>query len=267
MRLRISCSAGSFVRPWHRRDNHRNLYQSLFFQDDIKLTDRVTLNLGARYEQSRPWHDLVGRSSTSQSKAITRKSGHRSSPDAPPGLLYRGDPGVPEDGTLPDMNNVSGRFGIAWDVTGDGKTSIRGGGGMFYDTHLAGDYNNGGVNAPPWSIRVNAAIHDRRDRSRIHIAAAPTSPRFSTTTKTKTKSSEPTNAPFPRPVLVESFDEVFDTPLTYNYNLAFEREVATGWMARAAYVGSTATKDDRAFAQPGDLHAGRPNRQSEPRRA
>jgi hypothetical protein len=38
-----------------------------------------------------------------------------------------------------------------------------------------------------------------------------------------------------------SFDEVFNTPLTYNYNLAFEREVTTGWMARAAYVGSTAT--------------------------
>ena len=50
------------------------------------------------------------------------------------------------------------------------------------------------------------------------------------------------NAPFPRPVLVESFDEVFNTPLTYNYNLAFEREIRTGWMARAAYVGSTATQ-------------------------
>ena len=163
--------------------------------------------------------------------------------DAPPGLFYRGDPGVPEDGTKPDWNNVSGRFGFAWDVTGDGRTSIRGGGGMFYDTHLQGDYNNGGVNAPPWSIRVNvvdspsqvgplsdpyrprsdfnALVHDYEDKDTI-IGAA--------------------NAPFPRPVLVESFDEVFNTPLTYNYNLTFEREIKTGWMARAAYVGSTATQ-------------------------
>ena len=43
-------------------------------------------------------------------------------------------------------------------------------------------------------------------------------------------------------MLRESFDEVFDTPLTYNYNLTFERELATGWMARAGYVGSTATQ-------------------------
>ena len=144
---------------------------------------------------------------------------------------------------MPDWNNVSGRFGFAWDVTGDGRTSIRGGGGMFYDTHLQGDYNNGGVNAPPWSIRVNvensttlvgplsdpyrprsdfnALVHDYEDKDTI--IGAP-------------------NAPFPRPVLVESFDEVFNTPLTYNYNLAFEREIRTGWMARAAYVGSTATQ-------------------------
>jgi hypothetical protein len=110
---------------------------------------------------------------------------------------------------------------------------------MFYDTHLQGDHNNGGVNAPPWSIRVavsepegpfsdpyrgrddfNELRHDYADKDTI-IGA--------------------TNAPFPRPVLVESFDEVFNTPLTYNYNITFEREVATGWMARAGYVGSTAT--------------------------
>ena len=67
----------------------------------------------------------------------------------------------------------------------------------------------------------NALVHDYEDKDTI-IGAA--------------------NAPFPRLVLVESFDEVFNTPLTYNYNLAFERELTTGWMARAAYVGSTATQ-------------------------
>ncbi len=224
--------------------NYRNLYQSYFFQDDFKISDRVTLNFGARYEPNRslarPGRALPGFrhgrvSAGHQDDAIRRT--------APPGLFFRGDPGMPEDGTLPDRNNVSGRFGFAWDVTGDGRTSIRGGGGMFYDTHLQGDYNNGGVNAPPWSIRVNvensttlvgplsdpyrprtdfnALVHDYEDKDTI-IGAA--------------------NAPFPRPVLVESFDEVFNTPLTYNYNLAFEREITTGWMARAAYVGSTATQ-------------------------
>jgi hypothetical protein len=223
--------------------NYRNLYQSYFFQDDFKINDRMTFNFGARYEPTAPWHDLVGRIQVFDMDAYLAGTRSTQYVNAPPGLFFRGDPGIPEDGTKPDMNNFSGRFGFAWDVTGDGRTSIRGGGGMFYDTHLQGDYNNGGVNAPPWSIRVNvensttlvgplsdpyrpradfnALVHDYEDKDTI-IGAS--------------------NAPFPRPVLVESFDEVFNTPLTYNYNLAFEREVSTGWMARAAYVGSTATQ-------------------------
>jgi len=220
--------------------NYRAFYQTYFFQDDVRISDRVTLNLGGRYEPTMPWHDLVGRFQYFDEDAYDQ--GIRSSQfvNAPPGLFYRGDPGVPVDGTNPDRNNFSARLGVAWDVTGDGKTSIRGGGGMFYDTHLAGDFNNGGVNASPWSIRVNvteppgpfsdpyrgrtdfnALQHDYEDKDTI--IGSPT-------------------APFPLPVLVNSFDEKFDTPLTYNYNLAIEREVATGWMARAAYVGSTATQ-------------------------
>ena len=172
--------------------NYRNLYQSYFFQDDFKISDRVTLNFGARYEPTGPWHDLVGRFQYSTWTRISRASGRRSTANAPPGLFYRGDPGVPEDGTKPDRNNVSGRFGFAWDVTGDGRTSIRGGGGMFYDTHLQGDYNNGGVNAPPWSIRVNVVDSPSRwDRCPIPIARAPTSTRSCTTTRTRTRSSAP----------------------------------------------------------------------------
>ena len=63
--------------------------------------------------------------------------------NAPPGLLFRGDQGVSEDGVDGDYNNFGGRFGFAWDVFGDGKTSVRGGAGMFYDQHLLGEFNNG----------------------------------------------------------------------------------------------------------------------------
>jgi len=220
--------------------NYRNLYQSYFFQDDFKVSDRVTMTLGARYEPTAPWHDTFGRFQYFDQEAYLQGIQSPQYPDAPPGLFYRGDPGVPEDGTLPDWNNVAGRFGLAWDITGDGRTSLRGGGGMFYDTHLQGDHNNGGVNAPPWSIRVNETEPDgpfsdpyrgRDDFDRLQHDY-----------EDKDTIIGASNAPFPRPVLVESFDEVFDTPLTYNYNLTFEREVAPAWMARIAYVGSTATQ-------------------------
>jgi hypothetical protein len=59
----------------------------------------------------------------------------------------------PKTGHWPDYDNVSFRVGAAWDLTGDGKTSLRGGWGMFYDQHIIGRFNNGRVNNPPWSIR------------------------------------------------------------------------------------------------------------------
>jgi hypothetical protein len=220
--------------------NYRNFYQTYFFQDDFKMSDRVTLNLGARYEPTAPWHDVVGR--FQYFTLDNYDAGIQSTvfPLAPTGLLYRGDPGVPEDGSNPDWNNVGVRLGIAWDVTGDGRTSIRGGGGMFYDTHLQGDFNNGGVNAPPWSIRV--AVTEPEGHFSDPYAGRDDFNALQHKYEDKDTVIGSQSAPFPKPVLVNTFDETFDTPVTYNYNLAFEREVARGWMARAAYVGSTATK-------------------------
>ena len=62
---------------------------------------------------------------------------------------------MPERGTLPDYNNWGARFGFAYALTADGKTSLRGGGGMFYDVQQLGEFNNDAVNAPPFSLRLS----------------------------------------------------------------------------------------------------------------
>ncbi|MCI0389690.1 MAG: carboxypeptidase regulatory-like domain-containing protein [Acidobacteria bacterium] len=226
--------------------NNRATYPGLFFQDDFKVHQRLTLNLGMRYEPTPPWHEVEGRI---QYFTIDNfRNGVRSPQfkNAPPGVLFRGDPGVPEDGALGDNNNVAGRFGFAWDVFGDGKTSVRGGAGMFYDQHLLGEFNNGGVNAPPWSIRVSVTrpqgpfsdpYQGRNDFNLITLDAI----------------GDP-NAPFPRPVLLTTYDGQHTTPLTYNWNLTLEREIFSQWLVRAAYVGS-ASNYGRVVKQ---LNAARP---------
>ena len=210
--------------------NNRATYTALFFQDDLKLNSRLTLNLGLRYEPTPPWHEVRGRIERFTIEDFAKGVRSQRFKNAPAGVTFRGDPGVPEDGVLGDYNNVGGRFGFAWDVTGDGKTSIRGGGGMFYDQHLQGDFNNGGVNAPPWSLRVsltrpNGPLSDpyqgRSDFNDIRLSAI----------------GDP-NAPFPRPVLLTTYDNRLVTPLSYNWNFTLEREVVREWLARIAYVGS-----------------------------
>jgi hypothetical protein len=214
------------------KDN-RNFYSSAFFQDDYKIHPRLSLNLGMRYEPTRPWHEAVGRIQIFRLEDY--HAGRRTTlyDNAPPGVFFRGDPGVPEDGTFPDYNNVSFRGGAAWDLTGDGKTSLRGGWGMFYDQHIIGRFNNGATNNPPWSIRIS-----------VTEPTGPFSDPYRGRTDFNTISLEGVgrrDAPFPHPVGASSYDEKFNTPLTYNYNLTLEREVRAGWMARVAYVGAKTT--------------------------
>jgi hypothetical protein len=210
--------------------NNRATYAALFVQDDFKVNQRLTLNLGLRYEPTPPWHEVRGRIEYFTIENFLAGVRSPQFKNAPPGVLFRGDPGAPEDGALGDYNNLGGRFGFAWDVFGDGKTSVRGGAGMFYDQHLLGEFNNGGVNAPPWSIRLSVTrpqgpfsdpYQGRNDFNQITLASI----------------GSP-DAAFPRPVLLTTYDGKHTTPLTYNWNLTLEREFFPSWLARAAYVGS-----------------------------
>src|SRR2546426_3288314 len=205
-------------------------YGSMFFQDDFKVSQRLSLNLGARLESTPPWHEKAGR--IERFTLADYQNNVRSTvfPAAPRGETFRGDPGVPEDGTDASVYNFGPRVGFAWDITGDGKTSLRGGGGAFYDQHRDGESGNGAVNAAPWNLRLSV----------IRPAGPFSDPyRGRTDFNLITDGTIGTQqALFPRPVLIETLDQHYKTPVTYNYNLTFEREVAQGIMARAAYVGS-----------------------------
>ncbi len=105
-----------------------------FVQDEWKVRRNLTLTFGMRYEYSSPKLDTRGRS-------FSLAFGQQSTvfPNAPKGLVFPGDPGVPAGANAPDMTDWAPRFGFAWDPKGNGKTSIRGGFGVFYDILKAED--------------------------------------------------------------------------------------------------------------------------------
>ena len=99
-----------------------------YAQDTFRATSRLTLNLGVRYELPMPWYQPDG-------NAATFIRGYQSQvfPNAPAGLAFVGDSGVPRSLINADYTNFSPRIGLAYDVFGDGHTAIRAGLGTFYD--------------------------------------------------------------------------------------------------------------------------------------
>lgn len=97
-----------------------------YVQDDFRITPRLTLNLGVRYEIQTPWYSPIRNLSQVRPGVQSTRF-----PTAPLGLVFEGDPGVPKGFVKLDRNNFAPRLGFAWDVFGGAKTVVRGAFGVF----------------------------------------------------------------------------------------------------------------------------------------
>jgi hypothetical protein len=198
-------------------------YFGFFVQDDIRLTPYFTLNLGVRYDLQLPLTDPLDRKLTFvpgvQSQVVT---------SAPAGLLFPGDPGISRGIVSTDTNNIAPRVAFAWDPFKSGRTSIRGGAGIFYG-NISGNEWNSTADNQPFTVRQRFnQVHSLTDPygdlpggvSPFPYNFTPQAPRFIT----------------PTSIAGPSLD--FQWPYTYQFNLSVQRQMFTDLSVEAAYVSS-----------------------------
>jgi hypothetical protein len=210
--------------------NNRNQFLGFYAQDSFRMSPRRTLNYGIRYEPVFPWREVRGRVEQFRPDAYSRGERSTQFVNAPPGLFFPGDPGVPEWGIRGAYKNFAPRVGFAWDVMGDGKMSVRGGGGVFFDSRQSGIFNNRFVDVTPFSPQLTFTDPAGPFSDPLAGQKSPFPSPF----------PPPKDADFPLPVLAITYEPTGQNkvPVIYNWNLAVERQLASNWLVRAAYVGS-----------------------------
>ncbi len=208
----------------------RSWEDGVFIQDDYRVTNRLTLNLGFRW-------DLF----TQPIEVDNRQANF----DITTGALIIAGAGGASRALVPnDYKNFGPRAGFAYQLTGDGKTVVRGGIGVFYFVDRGGIDNQLAQN-PPFS---GAANFQQNQGYEITLSGSlPCSPSCAPSQLNSTTATAPVptgaaafanlNLAAPKNVSVVSYLNTNVTPQVTEWNLQFQRQMGTNTVVSLGYVG------------------------------
>jgi hypothetical protein len=237
----------SFQQGNYELVNDRNHFPGLYVQDSWKATPRLTLNYGLRWESFAPWANRVGTQQQFSASAYAANRGTSRFSTLPAGLLLSGDPGVPQNGVNNKYKQFMPRVGFALDVFGAGKTSLRGGFGIFFQDRLPGFFNLSQASFVPNTISVSLTNPGLAGATAGANPGGPFSNPYCTGCAVGSVANPfpftlpfPSNSVFPTGLQVGEYDPSgnFQIPVTDDFNLILEQQLARNWSTRIAYVGS-----------------------------
>jgi carboxypeptidase family protein len=208
----------------------RGKYIGTYVADTWKVNQKLTFNYGLRWEPYFPLIPLGGGAIHYDEAAL--KKGIKSSQydNTPPGVFFIGDAGwhTGRSDTEVLWKNFSPRVGLAWDVNGDGRTSVRASVGTFYDFPST-NYQNPAT-APPWSPRFTLSDVNYADPWGKFAGGDPFPVKFG---KDITRDVQ-----WPFYGLVTATDYRTKNMRVTSWNLSVQRQVGTDWLVSANYLGN-----------------------------
>ncbi len=203
-----------------------------YAQDNWRLSPRLSVNLGLRWDPYFPFYDREGRVACFQPGVQSKRY-----PNAPVGLTYGGedhDPGCPVGGSENNLGNFAPRLGFAYRLNESGRTSLRGGVGYYYTPPPANQFNPFTNIAPfaPGFFFNNVSFDDP-----FGTAGVPNP--FPEQYGPRVPGPEAT---FITPTTIRAvFQPDFHLPLLTTWNLNLEQQIGKSWVARIGYQGNKGT--------------------------
>jgi carboxypeptidase family protein len=211
----------------------RRWAQAYYFQDDIKWTKNLTMNIGLRYEYAPLWHDIrdaMVNVDMTHGIATVLRPGHGdpyegfgaarldADPTSPTYLPFVRDNRFTNALIFPDRTNWGPRVGLAWTPDwGHGKTVIRAGAGIFHSPLVANAWFDFARNAP----RAAKLLYQTKNQVVDQVFAS---------------TSLVVKQPF-----MFTFYPFAKTARIQQWSFDLQRELAPDLVVDAAYVGSAST--------------------------
>jgi len=222
----------TYVQNSDGRKGYRTRSYNFFGQDDFKIKPSFTLNLGLRYELNTNLRDI-------RDEVAGFRPGQQSTvfPSAPTGLIFPGDTGISSSTYQNDYNNFAPRVGFAWDVLRNGKLSLRGGYGLYYDIVIS-ETTLQFLTSAPYAIQPNiflTTINNPFSGSLINPLPQPFP-------HSPAKPGDPFDFTSVAPVSLTVNDPNFRTPYAQQYQMQVQYEFLRGYTLEVGYVGTSGVK-------------------------
>ena len=234
----------------------RAAYWGFFIQDDWRVTKSLTLNYGFRYDLELPRRAVGNTMNSFDALAINPVSG------TPGVVTFAGVNGTPERAFRTDTNNSGPRLGFAYKLPGAGNTMLRGGAGIFYGQTVSNTI--GDMASLGFSTAASFVVSQPELQSAFRLRDGV--PPYSRAERNAAFGAVP---PGRRPnTSVSFFNPEQVAPVSYQYNLNFQREASANLLVELGYMGNVGhhlTGNDFSLNQvrrelmgPGDAQAQRP---------